>query len=132
MRLMAGEAYGGGATSSEDFPGANALQPAINRILPYTRDVFITKLSADGSSLVFSTFLGGSNSDSGSGIALDSSGNAYVIGQTGSADFPVTPGTFQSQGGRVFITKLSSDGSTLIYSTLLGGTGVDQAYGIGV
>lgn len=128
----AGEAYVVGTTSSEDFPVANALQPAINRILPYTSDVFITKLSADGSSLVFSTFLGGSNSDSGSGIALDSSGNAYVTGQTGSADFPVTPGTFQSQGGRVFITKLSSDGSTLIYSTLLGGTGVDQAYGIGV
>lgn len=135
-----GEAYIVGGTSSADFPAANALQPALNQNLPYSGNVFITKLGADGSSFLFSTFLGGSNEDAGRAITLDSSGNIYIAGNTGSTDFPVTQGALQTNfktgnnayPDHAFVTKLSADGSALIYSTLLGGTGQDQAYGIGV
>jgi uncharacterized repeat protein (TIGR03803 family) len=81
-------------------------------------DAFVSKLNPAGSALVYSTFLGGSGSDQGNGIAVDGSGNAYVTGWTESSNFPTTPGAFQdpSNSGS-FVTKLNPAGSTLVYST---------------
>lgn len=111
--------------------------------LPTGSDAFVTKLNAEGSALVYSTYLGGSDSDSGAGIAVDAAGNAYVTGTTESTDFPTTLGAFQpifgggSISGRskpsdAFVTKIDAAGSTLIYSTFLGGLGNDNASGIAV
>ncbi|MCC5465377.1 SBBP repeat-containing protein, partial [Pelosinus baikalensis] len=93
-----------------------------------------TKLNSTGNALVYSTYLGGSNSDTGLGIAIDTSDNAYVTGLTESLDFPTTPGAFQtSEGGRdAFITRLNSAGSALVYSTYLGGSSSDIGSGIAV
>ena len=96
-------------------------------------DVFLAKLSADGSSLVYSTFLGGKGSESGSGIALDAAGNAYILGNAGNADFPTTPFAFDEKyngGSDVFVTKLNAGGSGLVYSTFLGGTANENGYDI--
>ncbi len=124
-----GCAYITGQTFSTDFPCQNAYQGSN---AGWT-DVFITKLSADGQSLVFSTFLGGSRDDEGCAIAVDSSGAAYVTGLTGSTDFPLKNSIMDCQGpDDVFVTKLSKDGKSLIYSTYLGGNGSDLGYGITV
>jgi hypothetical protein len=90
--------------------------------------------------LVYSTYLGGSNSDTITAIAVDGSGNAYLTGYTSSTDFPVTPGAYQTTdkdaASSAFVTKLNSSGSALIYSTFLGGTrgpsGGDSAQSIAV
>jgi hypothetical protein len=122
----AGEAYVTGYTDASDFPVANAIQPTYGG----NGDGFVFKLSASGSTLLYSTYLGGSAKDVGFGIALDSSGNAYVAGYTGSTNFP-TANAFQSTygGGNsdAFLTKLASDGSSLMYSTYLGGSGTDAS-----
>jgi hypothetical protein len=103
-----------------------------------TSDVFVTKLNASGSGLVYSTYIGGSNTDWGYGIAVDGSGNAYVTGETWSTDYDVTLGAFQTtnEGGflgrDVFVTKLNASGSGLVYSTYIGGSGDDMGYGITV
>lgn len=120
-----GNAYVTGVTFSTDFPTTpGAFETACNGggDCAYG-DAFVTKLNPSGSALVYSTFLGGSNMDTGYGIAVDSSGNAYVTGQTFSSDFPVTPGAFQTTPGEAFVTKLNSSGSALAYSTYLGGDG---------
>ena len=99
---------------------------------------FVTKLSADGSALVYSTYLGGNTSSSGGyGIAVNSSGNAYVVGTTFASDFPHTANAFQTQIGggdaqNAFITELDATGSGLVYSTYLGGNQDDQGKGIAV
>jgi hypothetical protein len=99
-------------------------------------DVFVTKLNASGSGLVYSTYIGGSGLDGCSGIAVDGSGNVYVTGGTASTDYDVTAGAFQTtQGGGffdVFVTKLNASGSGLVYSTYIGGSGFDGGYGIAV
>ena len=131
-----GAAYITGRARSIDFPTtAGAFQTS----RPGTIDsAFVTKLSVDGSALVYSTYLGGSDGggDTGQSIAVDSAGSAYVTGLTGATTFPTTPGAFQRiyGGGNddAFVTKLSADGSALIYSTYLGGNGIDQAFGIAV
>jgi hypothetical protein len=90
--------------------------------------------------LVYSTYLGGSgtNGDQGNGIAVDSAGNAYVVGTTHSTDFPVTGQAFQTGSNApagtptVFVTKLNASGNALLYSTYLGGTGGDFGYGIAI
>jgi Beta-propeller repeat len=97
-------------------------------------DAFVTKLSPSGSALVFSTYLGGSSREEGKGIAVDSSGNAYVTGTTSSGDFP-TANPFQAACNQcgsgypfsrdAFIAKIKTDGSALLYSTYLGGAGDD-------
>jgi Beta-propeller repeat len=130
-----GAAYVVGATVSLDFPTTTGAYQTVNRE-PY--ELFITKVNAAGSALVYSTYLGGSGTDSPtgpatSGIAVDSLGNAYVTGGTTSFDFPTTPGSYQPFMRGIwdgFVTKLNTSGSMLVYSTYLGGTDADAAYAI--
>jgi hypothetical protein len=126
-----GNAYVTGYTESTNFPRKNPLQATYGGGF---RDVFVTKLSADGQSLIYSTYLGGSGSDIGLSIAVDSSGNAYLIGVTDSQNFP-TKNPFQANPGGnsdAFVTKLSADGQSLVYSTYLGGTDAETGSGIAV
>jgi hypothetical protein len=97
-------------------------------------DVFVTKLSSTGASRVYSTYLGGSAADRGFGIAVDGSGNAYLTGETDSTGFPTTTGAFDTgkNGIDAFVSKVSASGSSLLYSTFLGGTNADRAFGIAV
>ena len=123
----AGNAYVTGFANSADFPIANAVQPVQ---AGFISNAFVTKLTPDGSSLVFSTFLGGFFADGGTGIAVDMAGNAYVTGFTLSPDFP-TVNALQTSGS-AFAAKLTADGSALVYSTHLGGSGGKAANGIAV
>ena len=116
-------------------PCAKPLKHAHHK--DYTRsDAFVAKLTASGSGLVYSTYLGGSSYDGGFAIAVDAAGNAYVTGYTGSSDFPTTAGalgtTFNGGGSDAFVAKLTASGSGLVYSTYLGGSGNDWGYGIAV
>ena len=111
-----GDAFVTGATNSSNFPVTSSAFRSRNT---GGFDAFATKLSPTGN-LVFSTYLGGSGDDFGNGIAVDSSGAAYVVGETASSDFPTlkpyqaTPG---GGSGDVFVTKLDGSGSSLVYST---------------
>jgi hypothetical protein len=133
---FSGDAYVAGGTSSRDFPiTPGAFQTTCgggSNNCGYG-DAFVTQLNSTGSALVYSTYLGGSLIDDANSITTDASGNAYVTGETDSADFPITAGVFQpSLAGNYdsFVTELNSAGSALIYSTYLGGSGTDLAYGI--
>ncbi|MHA2224603.1 MAG: SBBP repeat-containing protein [Candidatus Hodarchaeales archaeon] len=91
-------------------------------------DIIVAMLSADGSELLFSTFLGGSAIDTVINIEIDNVGNIYLSGNTGSTDFPTTAGAYNrthSGSEDIFVAKLSADGSTLLFSTFLGGSGDD-------
>jgi hypothetical protein len=127
-----GHAYVTGYTNSTDFPVQNALQA--ENAGGY--DAFVAELSADGASLIYSTYWGGSSDDIGTGVAVDSSGNAYISGYTASPDFPVTPGALQAKysGGDHdgFVVKFNAGGAELGYSTFLGGSADDYAYGVTV
>jgi len=115
-----------GVTSSSDFP---TTEGALQRSLKGRTDGFITKLSADGKKLVFSTLLGGSGGEFWLMPTPDDSGNIFIAGQTESQDFPVTPDALQSTygGGRGdgAFAIISPDGSKLLYATYLGGSGGD-------
>jgi hypothetical protein len=138
-----GDAYVTGVTDSSDFPTKNPTAGACVGTCGTAGniDAFVTKLTPSGNGLVYSTYLGGSGFDEGLGIAVDSSGDAYVTGVTGSSDFPTknptagacvgTCGTTASNGN-AFVTKLTPSGSGLVYSTYLGGSGGDEAFGIAV
>src|SRR5207244_4370657 len=134
----AGNAYVTGNTSSSDFPTSpGAYQTTFGGGFGSgLGDAFVAKLDPTGSALIYSTYLGGSGDDVAYGIALDSSGNAYVVGATASTDFPTTPGAFQTTFGGgdadIFVTKVNPLGSALVYSTYLGGSGQDEGYGIAV
>jgi len=145
----AGSAYVAGYTYSIDFPTKNPYEGAppakVTGVPPgQWPSAFVTKFSPDGSSLVYSTYLGGNGYDYIYAIAVDSSGNAYVTGETDSPDFPVTPGAYQtvcspapnntgessaesscvgSSDTSAFVTKLNPTGTGLVYSTFLGGNG---------
>jgi hypothetical protein len=130
-----GNAYVTGHTSSAEFPTVGPLQASLNGV----QNAFVSKLNASGSALIYSTYLGGSASDAGNGVAIDSSGNAYVVGQTGSTDFPtVNPiqeanhaaGEAQISPFTAFVSELNAAGSALIYSTYLGGSVQDIASGV--
>jgi hypothetical protein len=127
-----GDAYVTGYTNSTDFPVQNALQSENAGGF----DVFVAELSADGASLIYSTYWGGSGDDIGTGVAVDSSGNAYISGYTASPDFPVTSGALQANYGGGdhdgFVVKVSLRGAELGYSTFLGGSADDYAYGVAV
>ena len=128
-----GSAYVTGTTTSADFPTTpGAAQTTFGGGLV---DAFVTKLNPTGSALVYSTYLGGGGSDQGFGIAVDTSGNAYVTGSAGGLNFPTTPGAFQTTPGGVgdaFVTKFNATGSALVYSTYLGGSDFDEGKGIAV
>ena len=136
-----GNAYVTGDTYSSDFPTtASAYQPALNGI----SDAFVTELNAAGNGLLYSTYLGGSKGDFGQGIAVDSSGNAYVTGYTYSSDFPTTAGAYDTSCGTdeecnstadAFVTKIDTTktgSASLTYSTYLGGSSYDFGWGIAV
>jgi hypothetical protein len=148
-----GSIYVAGWTYSTDFPTRNSYQsssPAKMSGSNWT-SVFVTKFSADGSSLVYSTYLGGNGYDYGYAIAVDSNGEAFVTGSTTSPDFPTTAGAYQTicspqndaykgyqedsscssfYNPSVFVTKLNAAGTGLVYSTFLGGHGSSIAYAI--
>ena len=125
-----GNAHVVGRTTSFNFP---VTIDAYNTTYQNSFDVFVTKMNAAGTALVYSTYIGGQSDDSGFGISLDGNGNAYVVGSTSSTGFPTTPGSLQPMiagNTDAFVTKLNSTGTALIYSTFLGGTGSDQAAAI--
>jgi uncharacterized protein (TIGR03437 family) len=153
----AGSAYVTGYTYSIDFPTQKPYQSAppakVTGVPPgQWPSVFVTKFSPDGSSLVYSTYLGGNGSDRGYAIAVDSSGSAYVTGLTSSPNFPITSGAYQTVCApianntgasaaspncnafdySVFVTKLNSTGTALLYSTFLGGYNWSYATAIAV
>jgi beta-propeller repeat-containing protein len=126
----AGRAYISGRTSSINFPTTpRAVQTTF---AGGPSDAFVTKLNAAGSALVYSTYLGGTGDDEGSGIALHGDGQVYTVGWTGSLDFPTTRGAFQrTYGGGVFdvfVANLNEQGSRLAYSTYLGGSGTEMSF----
>ncbi|MEW5875834.1 MAG: SBBP repeat-containing protein [Candidatus Zixiibacteriota bacterium] len=126
-----GNAYITGVTQSTSFPTVN---PHDNELTGPT-DLFVSKLSVSGASLVYSTFLGGSSGEYQAAIAVDGSGNAYVTGMTASTDFPTqNPFDATYTGGfyDLFVTKLSVTGNELIYSTFLGGSDEDHGRTIAV
>jgi hypothetical protein len=104
-------------TSGAAFPKAPGAGPCGNSLC---RDAFVSKLNSSGTALVYSTYLGGSSVDYANGIAIDSTGSAYVTGVTRSNDFPVTSGTALPKGGGIFISKLNAAGTGLEYSITLG------------
>src|SRR6266850_2206770 len=136
----AGAAYVTGFTTSADFTlGCTAPCTVLDATLSGGVDAFVTKLDPTGSALLYSTYLGGSGSDQGSGIAVDAAGAAYVTGFTTSADFTAgctAPCTVLdptlSGGSDAFVTKLDPTGSALLYSTYLGGSADDAGVGIAV
>ena len=130
IHVKDGFAYVTGTTKSDDFPTTSG---AFQRDIAGNdgwRDLFVTKLDRTGSSLVYSTLMGGSQKDQSFDICLDSGSNAVVCGRTHSSDFNVTPDAMDGtlSGSRDgFILKLNSDGSDLLYSSYIGGSGEDEA-----
>ena len=143
----AGNAAISGSTNSPNFPTTpGAFQPTYGGNRPFfnlfSGDVFVTKINATGSALIFSTYLGGSgdeaSSSNASGTAMDAAGNVYVSGATDSTDFPVTPGAFQTtyggdgsptEKGDAFVAKFNPVG-VITYSTYLGGANYEAAHDI--
>jgi len=132
-----GNAYVTGATGSTDFPTVNPLQ-ATNKAAP-SPNAFVAKVNAAGSSLVYSTYLGGSGSgndgDGGAAIGVDCSGNVFVTGDTSSTDFPtINPlqGRYGGGNSDAFVANLNSVGSTLLYSTYVGGNDLGSSTGRGI
>jgi len=124
-----GNAYVTGYTRSTNFPTMNPLQPSLGAS---DGNAFVAKLNPTGSALVYSTYLGGSDQDGGNGIAVDSSGNAYVTGFTLSTNFPTVNPLACGGNGDAFVAKLNPTGSALVYSSCFGGSGYDAGLGIAV
>lgn len=127
----AGNAYITGQTSSSDFPvTAHVFQ---EKLRGHT-DAFVTELNTTGTGLVYSSFLGGGKASLGYGIALDTAGDAYVIGFTNSPGFPTVNPIQPTIGGLqdAFVTEVNPTASALVYSTFLGGTNSDLGYMIAV
>jgi hypothetical protein len=133
-----GDAFVVGTTFSSNFPTtAGVFQPACGGGACVAGDAFVTELNPTGSGLLYSTYLGGSTTNQGNAIAIDSSDNAYVTGYTKSSNFPVTAGVFQPTCASCksalvdsFVTKLNSSGTALVYSSFLGGNNADVGYAI--
>ena len=135
-----GNAYLTGYTESTNFPITGSSFNATHNGCNTCSDVFVTKLSADGKKLLYSTYLGGNNQDVGNGIVVDAAGKAYVTGYTASLNFPTPNGTIKNQSADspyicpfpgclgqadAFVSEISADGSTLLNSTCFGGNGTD-------
>ncbi len=130
----AGNAYVTGYTSSADFPTTiGALQPA--KRSTNGANAFVAKLNADGTALLYSTYLGGKIGDYGNSVAIDAAGDAYITGLTYSANFPTSADAYQTtkrsvRSSNAFVSKLNPAGTALVYSTYLGGTGFEAGNGI--
>ena len=140
-----GSAIVAGWTAATNFPVVGAIQssrspdpagcnPSIDVNKCARSEVFVTKFAANGASLIYSTYLGGTEYDEAYSLGIDSSGNAYVTGTTTSANFPTKGPKQVSNGGNgdAFVAKINAAGSALVYSTFLGGVGQDLGYGIAV
>jgi hypothetical protein len=130
----AGAAYVSARVTSTDFPMVNAFQSA-KKGHPNSTEAVVAKLSADGSRLIYSTYLGGIGNEGGEAIAVDLTGAAYITGTTDSADFPLVNNSQSRPGGapeNAFVAKLAPDGTALVYSTYFGGTGIEYAGDIAV
>jgi hypothetical protein len=126
---MTGNAYVTGWTYSADFPTANAKYPQLQG----SWDAFVTKLSANGQSVVYSTYFGGDRMDEGYGIAVDSTGNAYITGYSDSTDFPTVSANSQPWRYKdIFVIKLNANGQAVLYSTTWGGSSLEEAHSIAV
>jgi hypothetical protein len=142
-----GNIYMAGQTNSSDFPTTSGVVQPLSGVGGAScsspvrpdpcLDAFVSKLSPNGASLVYSTYLGGTSSDGALDLAVDGSGNAYLTGYTNSTDFPTTSanafqGTLASTDGTLdaFVAKLDSSGSNLLYSSYLGGDDTDYASGL--
>jgi hypothetical protein len=123
-----GNAYVTGDTGSSDFPVEDPFQSASEGGF----DAFVTKMDTAGSALIYSTYLGGSGSEEGTAIEVTSSGIVYVTGTTGSSDFPVEDPIQADIAGSndLFVTKFETSGSSIEYSTYIGGSGFDSGEGI--
>ncbi len=139
--------YVTGRTLSTNFPLRNAFQVAFSTATNCTdssgnpatcEHAFVTELAANGKSLVYSSNLGGTNQDEAFGIGVDAAGNAYVMGQTFSTDFPTAGSPYQStqkgttDGGDVFVCEVTANGTSLAYSTYFGGSKLESPVGIAV
>jgi hypothetical protein len=128
--------YIAGSTTSAVFPltPQPSTSPPFQTMLAVAPDVFVTKLNAAGSAIVFSTYLGGDGADTSAGVAVDSAFNVVVAGTTTSSNFPVSGSAFQgmraSAGGHAFVSELDPTGHTLPYSTYLSGNGAEAARGL--
>jgi hypothetical protein len=129
-----GNAYVAGETASIHFPTTPGV---FDSTYNGAEDAFVAELNASGSALVYGTYVGGNGRDRAFGLAVDTAGNAYVTGDTESANFPTTPGAFDTTYngagdyyGDAFAVKLNASGSALVYGTYLGGTNDDSALGI--
>lgn len=134
-----GNVYVTGDTKSTNFPTSRPFQASLGGSGTGVgdgsfADAFVAKIKPDGSGYVFASFLGGADSDKGSGIAVDGEGNVYVAGNTGSANFPVVNAAQPKKDGDfdAFVAKVKADGSGLAYSTYIGGSGSDSAEGVAV
>ncbi|MHB0878042.1 MAG: DUF7948 domain-containing protein, partial [Anaerolineae bacterium] len=134
-----GAAYAAGSAYSPDFP----TTPGVIKSTVEYSDAFVTKLSPDGSAVVFSTLLGGTNRDGATNVVLGADGSVYLVGSTHSADFPTTDGVYDRTFGGgacfshgppydfpcsdAFVAKISADGTSLLWSTFVGGSEADHA-----
>jgi pimeloyl-ACP methyl ester carboxylesterase len=127
----AGNAYVTGVTNSRNFPAVVGPDTSYNG----SYDAFVAKVNPSGTGLVYAGFLGGSDWDVGEGIAVDADGNAYVTGYTRSRDFPTVVGPDTSYNGGyydAFVAKVNPEGTGLVYAGFLGGSDIDEGYGIAV
>ncbi len=117
-----GNVYVTGSTTSADFPTANPIQTHSGNW-----DLFVSKFSADGSTLLYSTFIGGSDNEWAWALAVDDGGTAFLTGETHSPDFPTVNPIQPNLNGDIdiFIVMLASDGSSLTYSSYFGGSGIE-------
>jgi uncharacterized protein (TIGR03437 family) len=126
-----GNVYVTGDTRSKDFPLANPIKATLGST--GVNDVFVAKLNAAGSALVYSTYLGGGSEDDPYGVAVDAAGNAWITGRTNSSDFPLVNAIQATRFAfDMFVSELNSSGSGLLFSTFLGGTGSESGRGIAV
>jgi hypothetical protein len=127
-----GNAYVTGKTDSTNFPTTSGT---IQTTKSGSGDAFAIKLNPSGATLIYCTYLGGTALDEVGDIAIDSSGNAYITGNTYSSNYPTTPGAYsttKNTSGEGFITKINSNGNAMVYSTFLGGDGSDFGRSISV
>ncbi len=130
VTVGAGGVFLTGSSKSVDFPVTGAAYDIIHN---GGADAFVLQLNSAGTALIYSSYLGGAGDDEGRGMVLNNAGNVYLVGSTESPDFPTTTGAYDrihNGGDDVFTTKMNLAGSTLIFSTFVGGAGDDRGWGI--